>query len=141
MSIIDRLFEIQNDVSPNNQAYFERSFGKKSGYLTTTKKNNGVPKADLIAKVIEAHPQYTFEWVITGHGPKKKSEDNNVVQYKLEDNALTAEIKKIIKSETQIINEAISDLKIKFNALMTLNEIDTERLDNKIAGVKKKTKS
>lgn len=74
MSLLERIFEIQREVSPRSVAAFEKTIGKSNGYMNTISKQSGVPGTDVILSILDKYPQYSTDWILLGHGPKLKKE-------------------------------------------------------------------
>lgn len=62
--IIDRIIELQEEVSPKSRSAFEVNIGKTSGYLAVMKKRGSYPSADLIIEICQKYTEYSVDWIL-----------------------------------------------------------------------------
>ena len=67
MSIIERINIIIINEAVSARA-FDKSIGKKEGYISTLRKRKGTPGADVIAAIHKKYPKYNLIWLISGEG-------------------------------------------------------------------------
>ena len=81
--ILNRIIQIQKEVSPKSRRAFELSIGKTSGYLNNMRVKNSVPNGNVLSTIIETYPEFSALWLLTGRGEKvqiniSESEENLV---------------------------------------------------------------
>ena len=106
--IIDRIYQVQHDVSPTSIRAFELSIGKQGGYLNMMKKRNSTPSADLIRKIVEKYPKYSLYWILGLSDDKFLEKNENILKepeavYKKE--SIVSDIGLIRKGQSVLIQQ------------------------------------
>ncbi len=110
LSILKRINILREDLGLSKSA-FEKKISKSNGYLNGLEKREGQPGADVVVDIINAFPDYSLNWLMTGSGDMKiqkgKIASDEQEEYQLEHKTTLLDVRDDLKNDVHGVNENI----------------------------------